>query len=164
MLPRWIAARTPGHGAACSASYSAIRSGLPRMTWPKRRTPMSGLRFRLDPGAGVRAAVPLGPVREAVPRQRLGPRLRAVAGPHRKPVRARGDHDRIQEMLVEMVDVLDHPALEAATDRDVVDRGEMLHELAQTDAAGMGTHGNAELRREEEDRDDLVHAARPAGV
>ena len=65
---------------------------------------------------------------------------------------------------MEVVDVLDHPALERPADRDVVDGREVLDELAQPDAAGVRADRHAELRRQQQDRDDLVDAAQPAGV
>ncbi len=61
---------------------------------------------------------------------------------------------------MEVVDVLDHPAVERAADRDVVDHGQVLDELAQPDAAGMGADRDAELGGHQQDRDDLVHARR----
>ena len=67
-------------------------------------------------------------------------------------------------MLVEVVDVLDHPPLERAAHADVVDDREVLDELAQSHAARVRTDGDAELGRHEEHGNDLVHAAEPARV
>ena len=67
-------------------------------------------------------------------------------------------------MLVQVVDPLDHPVLERAADRDVVEEREVLHVLAEADAAGVRAHRNAELRREQQHGDRLVDAADPAGV
>ena len=65
---------------------------------------------------------------------------------------------------MQVVDVLDHPALERAGDADVVDDRQVLHELAQADAAGVRADRDAGLGRHEEHREDLVHAAEAAGV
>jgi hypothetical protein len=73
-------------------------------------------------------------------------------------------HHGIDEMLMQVIDVFDHPPLERSTDTNVVDDRQMLDQLAQADAARMGTDRHAGLGRHEEDGEDLVHPAKPAGV
>jgi len=63
-----------------------------------------------------------------------------------------------------MVDPLHDAALERAADRDVVEEREMLHVLAQPDAAGVRADGNAELGRQQQDGDRLVDAADAARI
>ena len=65
---------------------------------------------------------------------------------------------------MEVVDVFDHPALERARHADVVDDRQVLDELAQPDAAGMGTDRHAELGRHEQDSKHLVDSAEARGV
>jgi hypothetical protein len=65
--------------------------------------------------------------------ERAGENLR-IPGALRQPVAAAGDDDRLGEVLVQVVDVLDVPVLEAAADGEVVERGEVDDELAQADA------------------------------
>ena len=48
--------------------------------------------------------------------------------------------------------------------RHVVEHRQVLHELAQTDAARVRAHRHAELLRHEVDRQDLVHAPEPCRV
>ena len=96
------------------------RSGRTSIRWPNRRT-VTALRRRLQPRPPAAATSacdrpPLVAVREPVPGQRLRPHLRAVAGSRRQDVARVADLDRIEEVLVEVVDVLDHPALERAAD------------------------------------------------
>ena len=67
-------------------------------------------------------------------------------------------------MLVEVVDVLDHAAFPGAADGDVVEHRQVLDELAEADAAGVRADRDAELRREQEDRDVLVDAPDAARV
>ena len=67
-------------------------------------------------------------------------------------------------MLVEVVDVLDHAPVHRARHGDVVEHREVLHRLAQADAAGVRAHGHAELRGEQQVGDVLVDAADPGGV
>ncbi len=67
-------------------------------------------------------------------------------------------------MLVQVVDVLDPPALRCSADGDEVEHRQVLHHLAQTDATGVRAHRHAELRGEQEDGEVLVDAADPAGV
>ena len=112
----------------------------------------------------VRDPTPLVPVREAVAGERLGPDLGAVARPRRHLVARVANDDRIDEVLVQMVDVLDHPAVERARHAHVVDDREVLHELAQADAAGMRADRHAELGGHEQHGEHLVHAAQPARV
>ena len=42
--------------------------------------------------------------------------------------------DRVDEVLVQVIDVLDHPPLGAAADSDIVEHGQVADELAQPDA------------------------------
>ena len=72
--------------------------------------------------------------------------------------------DRVGEVLVEMVDVLDDPVLPAAGDRHVVEHREVLDQFAQSDASGVRADGNAVLGGEQQDREVLVDARDPCGV
>ena len=85
-------------------------------------------------------------------------------GAARRHVAAGLDPDRVDEVLVQVVDVLDHPAVDRAADREEVEHGQVLHHLAQADAAGVRADRHAELGRQQQDRDVLVDPADPAGV
>ncbi len=74
------------------------------------------------------------------------------------------DVRRHDEVLVQVVDVLDHATLTAAADGDEVEHGKVLHGLAEADAAGMRADRHAELRGEQQVRDVLVDAAHADGV
>jgi len=67
-------------------------------------------------------------------------------------------------MLVEVIDVLDDAVLHRSADADEVEHREVLHVLAEADAAGVWTNRDAELRGEQQHGDHLVHAAEPAGI
>ena len=67
-------------------------------------------------------------------------------------------------MLVQVVDVLDHALLQRAAHRHVVERRQVLDQLAQPDAAGVGADRHAELGRQQQDRQHLVDPAEPARV
>jgi len=67
-------------------------------------------------------------------------------------------------VLVQVVDELGDPALEASRDRDVVEHRQVLYQLAQSHPAGVRAHGNVELLRHQVDGEDLIHAAEPGGV
>src|SRR5579864_1486415 len=58
--------------------------------------------------------------------QRLGSDLDAVAGPRRRAVAAARDPDRINEMLVQVVDELAHAVVEGRADGDVVEHRHVL--------------------------------------
>jgi hypothetical protein len=74
------------------------------------------------------------------------------------------DDDRVDEVLVQVVNVRDDPTVERARHRHVVECRQVLDELAQAHRARVGTHGHAEAGREEQDRDDLVDPTEPARV
>ena len=67
-------------------------------------------------------------------------------------------------MLVQVVDPLDDAVLERAADGDVVEEREVLDVLAEADAARVRADRDAELRRQQQHRDRLVHAADAARV
>ena len=96
--------------------------------------------------------------------QGLGFHLGGVAGGSWRDVAAALDLHGIDEVLVEVIHVLQDPVLERGADTDVVEDGEVLDVLAQSDAAGVRADGYAELRRHQEHGDDLVDAAEAAGV
>src|SRR6266508_3100604 len=95
---------------------------------------------------------------------RLWKHLDAVAGRERQAV-APAPHDRgFAEVLVQVVDPLDHAVLERPAHGDEVKRREVLDVLAETDAPGMRADGDSKLRGEEQHGYRLVHAAEPAPV
>jgi hypothetical protein len=67
-------------------------------------------------------------------------------------------------MLVQVIDPFDNPVLERAANRDIVEKRQVLHVLAETDSARVRAHWNPELRSEKKDRDRLVHASDSAGI
>src|SRR5436190_21519510 len=107
---------------------------------------------------------PSGPVRERELRQRLGSDLDAAAGGRRREVAPADDPNRVDEVLVQVVDELAHAVLERRADRDVVEHGGVLRVFAEPDAAGMRADRHAELGRQEDHREYLVHAAQSATV
>ncbi len=66
------------------------------------------------------------------------------------------DHDGVDEVFVEVVDVLDHPVLPRTRDGHVVEHREVLDQLAESDAARVRADGHLELGREQQDRQVLV--------
>ena len=50
-------------------------------------------------------------------------------------------------MLVEVVHVFDQPVVHGSAQTNVIPHLEMLHVFTEPDAARMGAHGDAELRR-----------------
>lgn len=74
------------------------------------------------------------------------------------------DDGGVGEVLVEVVDVLDDAVLAAAGHRDVVEHRQVLHQLAQSDATGVGADRDAVLGREQQDGEVLVHPGDPCGV
>ena len=67
-------------------------------------------------------------------------------------------------MLVQVIDELHHAPFHRAGDGDVVEHRQVLHVLAQADAAGVRADRHAELRGHQDHRQLLVHAAQPAAV
>ena len=74
------------------------------------------------------------------------------------------DHDRVGEVFVQVVDVLDDPVGGGAGHREVVEHREVLDEFAQPDAARVRADGDAELGGEQQDGEVLVDAADPGRV
>src|SRR5207302_9571824 len=87
-----------------------------------------------------------------------------VARRERRHIASVANYNGMREVLVQMVDILDDPILERAADADVVEDREMLHVLAQANATGVRTDGDAELGCEEQYGDHFVHAAQPAAI
>jgi hypothetical protein len=69
-----------------------------------------------------------------------------VTGCERWYVPAIADDDRLEKVLVEMVDVLDDAILERGTHADVIEDGKVLHVLAEADAARVRADRDIELR------------------
>src|SRR5690606_15424781 len=88
----------------------------------------------------------------------------AESGRGRRGIATITDHDRVDEVLVQVVDVLDDPTFPRAGDRDVVEHRQVLDELAQPHSPGVRADGYAELRGQQQDRDVVVDAADPGGV
>jgi len=53
----------------------------------------------------------------------------AIARARRDPVPPAIDHDEIQKVLVKVIDVLDHPALELAARADIVEDRQVMDQL-----------------------------------
>src|SRR4051794_35816836 len=71
-------------------------------------------------------------VREGELREGLATHLRAVTGLPRGEIATRAGPHRIDEVLVEVVDVLHDHVVERARDCHEVERRQMLHQLAET--------------------------------
>ena len=67
-------------------------------------------------------------------------------------------------MLVQVIDELGDAIVHPARHRQVVEHRQVLHQLAQPDAAGMRADRHAELRRHQDHREVLVDAAEAAAV
>src|SRR6185437_10711784 len=113
---------------------------------------------------GARQALPDRALGELVIAQRLLAQRRGEAGRGRRQVAAADDAHRVGEVLVQVIDVLQHPVVRRGADRDVVEHRQVLDHLAQPDAAGVRADGHPVLRGEQQDRDVLVDARDPAGV
>src|SRR5438477_6600331 len=107
---------------------------------------------------------PTRPVRERELGQGLRADLDAVAGRRRREIATADDPDRVDEILVQVVDELAHTILERGADRHVVEHRHVLRVLAQPDAARVRADRDAELRSQEDDCKHLVHSSEPAAV
>src|SRR5439155_6112756 len=72
--------------------------------------------------------------------------------------------DRMDEVLMEMIDEFDHSIVHAPGYGDEIEHRQMLHQLAQADTAGMRTDRHAEFRRHQDDRQVFIDAAETAAV
>src|SRR5437868_12130504 len=124
-------------------------------------------RARCSPLAGTTSAVkrvPGRPQRELELANGLRMHRDAPARALRRDITAVANHDGVEEMLVEVLDVLENPVLERPADRDVIEQRDVLHVLAKADPAGVWTDRHAELGRQEEHRQHLVQAAQAACI
>src|ERR1041385_7263686 len=106
----------------CSPSLTANKD------WPKRFarpwTPrFSGLPFCPSPYCASRKAVRF---------HGLSFHLDTVARSLRRHIARVSDHHRVQEMLVQMIDVLDDAPFHRSGDGDEIEHREMLHVFTQT--------------------------------
>src|SRR5262245_52182915 len=113
-------------------------------------------RILLDP--------PGGAVGETIRFARAGLDGNAVTRLCGRHIAAALHDDRVLEVLVQMIDIFDDPSLHRPRYRDEVEHRQMLHVLAEPNAAGMRTHRYAELRGHQDDRQILVHTAEAAAV
>ena len=74
------------------------------------------------------------------------------------------DVHRVDEMLVQVVDVLAHAVVERGAHGDVIEDRQVLHVLAQPHAAGVRADRHAELGGHQQHGDHLVDAAQAAAV
>src|SRR2546427_432461 len=110
-----------------SFTTSSLSVGMPlpgrlsgrRLPWMWGGMTVGGVSARPFParGGGGRG-LPLGSVGVGVVADRGGVYPRTAAGAARGDVAAVADRRRVGEVLVQVVDVLDHAALPAATDRE----------------------------------------------
>src|SRR5215204_3030709 len=96
--------------------------------------------------------------------ERFGLHLDAVAGRFGHGVVAAAYDHRVDEVLVQVVYELDAPAFRRAAHRDVIEDREVLHILAEADAARVRADGHAELLGHEQHGQHLVDAAEAATV
>src|SRR6266550_3081355 len=110
-------------------------------------------RARCSPVAGTTSAVkrpPGGPRRERELAKRLRMHREAPARALWRDITAVANDNRVEEVLVEVLDVLEDAVLERPADPDVVEQRDVLHVLAKAHLAGVWTDRHAELRRLEE--------------
>src|SRR5256885_1857765 len=143
---------------------------------PSRRTLQLPSRFRwiapstrarCSPVAGTTSSVkrvPGGPRRELELANRLWMHRDAPARALWRDVTAVANDNRVEEVLVEVLDVLEDAVFERPADRDVIEQRDVLHVLAKADPAGMWADRHAELGRQEEHRQHLVQAAEAACI
>src|SRR5260370_7189204 len=96
--------------------------------------------------------------------QRLRAHLNGIAALRGRHVSSPLDYDRLQEVLVQVIDVLENAILQRSRDTNVVDEREVLRELAEAHATRVGADGNPELGCHEHHREKLVNATDPAAV
>ena len=82
-----------------------------------------------------------------------------VARSLRRKVAAVAHRHRVLEVLVQVVDILDHAVFKAAANPDVIEDGQVLHVFAEADPAGVRADRYAAFSGHEEHGEDLVDAA-----
>ncbi len=124
---------------SCSASSFSTGS-----FWPGRNSPSTiiclivSIAVSMTPTTPSLLPGPLRAIRVAVGADGIGVHAGAVARLLRQAVASPLHPDRVGEVLVQVVDVLQHPAFEAAAHADVVDHRQVLDDLAQADSPAWG--------------------------
>src|SRR6187402_654863 len=91
--------------------------------------------------------------------ERICMHLDAIAGRFRRHVSAVADHDGTDKMLMQMIDIFEYSIIKRCRHADIIEYGNMLDVLTQTNAARMRTHRHAELRSHQQYDDHFVQAA-----
>jgi hypothetical protein len=143
------------HAAATVAAASSSLTALNRL--PSGAVPSP----RRDTSESV---TPLGAVGKPQRFDRRRVHLDRVARRLGHHVRAVAHLRRVQEVLVQVVGVLGGAVGERAADAQVVDDRDVLHVLAQPDAAGVRAHRHATGRGQQQHRQHLVEPAEATRV
>src|ERR671911_1428563 len=128
------------HSQAASSTACACSSDIAAKRLPRLAPPKPTLLCLPTPPAPPAAVPRWWGTRSAIAGHRVlgqggGVHLGARAGFRRRPVTAADDLDRCDEVLVQVVHELDHPAVEPAGPGDVVEHRQVLHRLAEPDPA-----------------------------
>src|SRR5262245_49389320 len=119
--PNAAVARTP-------TSASAPIAPITRLFTVSSLSEVESVAYRWSRGNSF-LRPPARPVRERELGQGLGPDLDAVSRRRRREVPAAGDPDRVDEVLVQVVDELADAVLERRADRDEVEHRNVLRVL-----------------------------------
>ena len=66
------------------------------------------------------------------------------------------NHDRINKMVMQVIDIFDHAVFEQSRHTNIVEQGNMLDIFAQADAACVGADRHTKLCRHQQDDNYLV--------
>src|SRR4029077_14394515 len=90
--------------------------------------------------------------------------LGAIARLRRRTITAADELDRILEVFVQVIEVLDDTIFGRSAYRKVIEHRKMLDELAQANSSCMWAYRNPKLRGQQQDRDVLVDPRNAGGV
>src|SRR5678815_2722885 len=90
--------------------------------------------------------------------------LAAVSGSRGRQIARSADDAWIHEVFVQVIDELGHAIVHPPRHAQKIKHREMLDQLAQPNAPGVWTNGNAELRRHQDNRQVLVHSTEAAAI
>src|SRR5487761_1427451 len=176
---------SPGSGpwgvwAACNAAEEAGEaSAEPPAAMAANDAPVPTNKLRRVNCIESMVAIPLEPLSDSVNLRLIAPdasfwivellkcfriNFDAVPWVLRQNITTLANLHRINEVLVEVIDILRNAALQRSGNAEIVESREMLHIFTKAYPSGVGTNWNTEFLRQQDDREVFIDSAQAAAI